>query len=223
MQAATRPVLAGRDRSAFGGLTRWSRSAGRVEVVATQPKILISPEDYLERERKADSKSEYVAGEVFAMAGVSRPHDALVNNLFDLLPQAKLKASGCSRYSSDVKVYLRSVSVYCYPDLSICCGEPKFQDEYTDVLLNPTAVFEVLSLSTKNYDLGDKSFYYRQNPSLRHVVLIWHDRMRVGHWVRRSEEEPWAFDEYAETDAMIALPEMKLALPLKEIYADVPL
>ena len=205
------------------GRVAGSRSVGRVEVVATQPKIVISPEEYLKREREAESKSEYAAGEVFAMAGVSRVHNALVNNLSDFLSVNKLREASCSKYNSDVKVYLRSVCVYCYPDLSVCCGEPKFQDEYTDVLLNPTAVFEVLSLSTKNYDLGDKSFYYRQNPSLRHVVLIWHDRMRVGHWVRRSEEEPWAFDEYAETDAMIALPEMKLALPLKEIYADVPL
>jgi Uma2 family endonuclease len=40
--------------------------------MSAQPKTLLSPEEYLEPERRAEFKSEHLAGEVFAMAGASR-------------------------------------------------------------------------------------------------------------------------------------------------------
>ena len=116
-----------------------------------------------------------------------------------------------------MKVCLRDDLVYCYPDWSVCCGEPQFLDAVRDVLLNPTVVFEVLSPSSKSYDLGDKSFYYRRNPSMRHIVLIWHDRVQIGHW-SRVENGCWAYEEYGQAEQAISLPEMKVELRLSEIY-----
>ena len=185
--------------------------------MASQVHPALTPEEYLQRERKAGSKSEYVTGEVFAMAGASEKHNALVNNVSDALPSRKLRECSCSKYNSDMKVYLRDDLVYCYPDLSVCCGEPQFLDAVRDVLLNPSVVFEVLSPSTKSYDLGDKSFYYRRNPSMRHIVLIWHDRVQVGHW-SRVENGSWAYEEYGQAEQAITLPEMKVELRLSEIY-----
>ncbi len=180
----------------------------------------LTPEQYLEQERKAGFKSEYVTGEVFAMAGATEIHNALVNNVSDFLTSRKLRSCACSKYNSDMKVYLRDDHAYCYPDLSVCCGEPQFLDGVRDVLLNPTAVVEVLSPSTRSYDLGDKSFYYRRNSSMRHIVLIWHDCVRVGHW-SRVESGLWTYEEYGHVEHAIALPEMNLHLPLSEIYEGV--
>ena len=39
--------------------------------MSTQPKTFLTPEQYLEIERKAEYKSEYYRGEMFAMAGAS--------------------------------------------------------------------------------------------------------------------------------------------------------
>ena len=45
----------------------------------------VSYAEYLERERIATTKSEYYAGEVFAMAGASRRHNSITGNVFAAL------------------------------------------------------------------------------------------------------------------------------------------
>ena len=40
-----------------------------------------TPEEYLALERQAQCKSEYYAGEMFAMAGASRWHNLIVTNV----------------------------------------------------------------------------------------------------------------------------------------------
>jgi len=172
---AARVHLQGRCRgdSEHAGLRQWYIEF----TMATQPRHFLTSDEYLDLERPAEFRSEYVDGEMFAMAGASPIHDAIVKNVSDFFTNRKLRSCSCLAFTSNMKIYLRDDCVFCYPDLTICCGEPAFHDGNQDVLLNPTAVFEVLSPSTKSYDLGDKSFYYRRNPSLRHLILIWSDRL----------------------------------------------
>ena len=49
--------------------------------MSTQPKTLVTPEQYLEIERRAEYKSEYYAGEMFAMAVAGEAQNRLVWNL----------------------------------------------------------------------------------------------------------------------------------------------
>jgi Uma2 family endonuclease len=49
--------------------------------MATIPRAYVSPEEYLERERKAETKSEYYRGEMFAMADASLRHATIITNL----------------------------------------------------------------------------------------------------------------------------------------------
>jgi Uma2 family endonuclease len=49
------------------------------------PQALLTPQEYLTRERQADTKSEYLRGEVFAMTGASREHNLIsVNTVITL-------------------------------------------------------------------------------------------------------------------------------------------
>jgi hypothetical protein len=43
--------------------------------VSTQANSFLTPEQYLEIERKAEYKSEYLNGEMFAMVGAKRVHN----------------------------------------------------------------------------------------------------------------------------------------------------
>jgi hypothetical protein len=43
--------------------------------MSSEPVRHLSPEDYLAFERQAETKHEYVGGEVFAMAGASLGHN----------------------------------------------------------------------------------------------------------------------------------------------------
>src|SRR4051812_34558494 len=109
--------------------------------------------EYLAFERAAvDQKHQYVDGEMFAMAGESGRHGFASANL-SLAILAQLKGSSCRAFLKDMKVRSGPVTasrkgtrgMYSYPDIVVFCGEPEYLDETEDVLLNPKAIFEVLS------------------------------------------------------------------------------
>ncbi len=188
--------------------------------MASQITHFISPEEYLRTERAASFRSEYANGEVFAMAGATELHDQLQNNISDAFPLRRLGA--CRKVSSNFKVYFRpDMERFCYPDLTVTCEAPEYLDDVKDVLLNPTLVVEILSPSTRDYDIGDKAFYYRRLRSLRHILLIWPDKIKVGHWARASEDKKWGYEDAQDTASSITLPELNAELSLPEIYAGV--
>jgi len=121
-----------------------------------QPKPFLSLDDWLEAERAAlEGRSEYLDGEVFAMAGASLEHNTIVVNIGSEL-RAQMKGRSYRVYANDMKVLIRSANAGMYPDLVAHCGEPELLDDRRDVLLNPGLIVEVLSDSTETYDRGDK-------------------------------------------------------------------
>ena len=151
------------------------------------PKPYITPEQYLELERQAETKSEYFAGEIFAMAGASPEHNLISGNAFGVL-WSQLRDRPCTAYGSDMKV--RSTQEhYAYPDVTVVCGEAQFGGEEREVLLNPTLIVEVLSPSTEAWDRGGKFEQYRQRESLQEYLLIAQDRPHVERYARQSNGE----------------------------------
>jgi Uma2 family endonuclease len=95
--------------------------------MAIRPKPHLTPEEYLALERKAEYKSEYLNGEVFAMSGASRKHNLVVANVLSTL-HAQLKNQPCEAYASDMRVRVPATNLYTYPDVTVVCGEPQFED-----------------------------------------------------------------------------------------------
>ena len=89
------------------------------------PKPLLTPEQYLAIERKAEFRSEYCRGEMFAMAGASRLHVKTRDNLAGEL-HGLLKGTTCQAFSLDMRLRVAPTGLYTYPDISIVCGEPLF-------------------------------------------------------------------------------------------------
>lgn len=143
----------------------------------------LSLEQYLERERLAEHRSEFHAGEVFAMAGASIAHITIVASLVEGLRPC-LKKKGCWLGSTDLRVYVPAADAVFYPDVAVVCGAMKFYNARRDVLLNPTAVVEVLSPSTRDYDLGTKFERYRSVESLTEYVVVDSARRWVERWHR---------------------------------------
>lgn len=121
----------------------------------SQPKSHYTPEEYLALERKADYRSEYFAGEIFAMSGASERHNLIVGNVFAAL-HAQLRNRSCKAYASDLRVKVNPTGLYTYPDVVALCDEPQFNDDQKDTLLNPTVLIEVLSPSSEAYNRGGK-------------------------------------------------------------------
>jgi Uma2 family endonuclease len=182
-------------------------------------KTRCTPEQYLALERKSPIKHEYYDGEMFAMAGASRPHNLISGNLFREISSQLLKRP-CETYVSDMRVLVNSNGLYTYPDVVVVCGEPQFQDSEQDTLLNPTVIIEVLSASTEAYDRGSKFALYRRLESLREYVLISQDHVLVERYTRQGQE--WLLTELnrLEEDSL-RLASIDCQVALSEIYARV--
>lgn len=184
--------------------------------MSTPPKTFVTPEEYLERERKAKYKSEYSNGEVFAMSGVSRKHDDIATELHFLVAQ-HLRGRNCRWHTSDMRVLL-PFGDYTYPDVSVVCGERKFADSHLDILTNPTLLIEILSPSTENYDRGRKAKMYREIPSLRELLLIAQDEYEV-ELSRRQADGTWLLMQVKGLDESIELASINYTLKLRDLYA----
>lgn len=184
--------------------------------MAIQPKPHLSPEEYLAEERLASFRSQYVNGEVFAMAGASAMHGLIAANLVrDLGTQ--LKGRDCRVFSADLRVKVSATGLYTYPDVIVACGTLNFDDAQQDTLLNPIVLVEVLSESTKDYDRGGKFEHYRSLASLQEYLLVAQDRPHVEHFLRQADGR-WLFEETNRLDDSLALPSIGCALALREIY-----
>lgn len=134
--------------------------------MASVSKPYLTPQQYLTQERKAESKSQYFQGEIFAIAGGSRKHNLIVANIVREVCNA-LKDRRCEVYPSDMRVKVAKSGLHTYPDATVVCDEPEFEDDQFDTLTNPTVLFEVLSASTESYDRGGKFRQYREIDSLK--------------------------------------------------------
>jgi Uma2 family endonuclease len=187
--------------------------------MSTPSKPFLSPEEYLEIERKAEYKSEYYHGEMFAMSGVSRRHDRINVQLTFLIAQ-HLRGKKCETFSANMRVLATSSGLYTYPDLSVVCEEPQFADAHVDTLTNPALLVEILSPSTEDYDRGKKAKLYRAIASLRELLFIAQDSYEVELY-RRQADGSWSLMEAAGLESAITLTSIGYTLPLRELYENV--
>ncbi len=180
------------------------------------PKSKMTPEEYLEFERKSEEKHEYFNGEIFVMAGAKRRHNVIVLNFGSEIRQ-KLKGKRCEGYASDMRVFISNTELYTYPDLVVVCGEPNFQDDVFDTLLNPILIIEVLSETTENYDRGKKFQHYRSIESLHEYVLVSTDEARIEKF-EKTGDRFWFLSEAVGIDTEIELTSIEDKVSLTEIY-----
>ncbi len=189
--------------------------------MSSQAQPLVTPEEYLAHERKAETRSEYWNGEVVAMSGASFAHNLIVANVVGEL-RFQLKKRACSVVPSDMRVYIETAQRYVYPDVMVVCGDPEFTDDEQDTLVNPTLIVEVLSKTTKDYDRGEKFLRYRTLPALKEYVLISQDRPFVEHYEKQAGER-WLLSEVHGLEASMALDSIDCRLELAEVYDKVAL
>jgi Uma2 family endonuclease len=187
--------------------------------MASDRKTLLTEEQYLEIERKAERKSEFHDGEMFAMAGAGAAHNRLVWNLIAQLSR-QLVSERCQGYPSDMRVRVSPTGLYAYPDVVVVCGKPQFLGGHTDTLLNPTLIVEVLSPTTEAYDRGRKFEHYRSLPSLRQYLLVASEQIQAELRTRQADGQ-WLLSFASEPQDVIDLESVGTRLMISEIYAGV--
>jgi Uma2 family endonuclease len=183
------------------------------------PKKKLTPAEYLAIERKAEYKSEFYDGEMFAMAGARLPHNSIKDNLIYRINQ-QLNGGPCRTLSSDQRVKVPDTGLYTYPDIIILCEPPQFEDEELDTLLNPRVVIEVLSESTETYDRGKKARHYKRIPTLQEYVLVSQHEPLVERFVRQDDGS-WKVSEFDGLESWLEFTSVPAKVALADIYRGV--
>jgi len=121
----------------------------------TQTQKVYSPEEYLALEEVAESKSEYIDGEIVPMTGGTPNRNGIAGNFYAHLKCA-LRRQNYKVFIGDLRLWIPRYRVHTYPDVMVVQGEPALQHDRTYTIINPLAIVEVLSKSTKNYDQSDR-------------------------------------------------------------------
>ncbi len=176
----------------------------------------LSPEKYLEIERQAEFRSEYINGQAYAMSGGTSNHAWIISNtLIELGGQ--LRGKSCGAMSSDMRVYSKTYGLYTYPDVVVACSPLQFLDKHKDTITDAVVIIEVLSPSTRNYDRSEKFDFYRSLPSFTEYLLIEQHSIRAEHRVRQPNGS-WLFTDYTSSEDVIELASIGSRLTLGPLY-----
>ncbi len=172
----------------------------------------ISPEEYLEGEKLAAVRHDYLAGTVHAMAGTTRRHNEIAGNIFASL-HAQLRGKPCQTYMADVKVRVdvANDTYFYYPDVMVGCDPA---DSHRLYLERPRVIFEVLSPGTERIDRREKFFLFQRIESLDYYVLV--DPATKSVKAHRRAED-WAA-EILTASSVLALDSIGCELSLDTIF-----
>ncbi len=178
--------------------------------------------EYLELEANAEFKNEFWDGEIvpiaIGMAGGTPNHSKISNSIGTAIDiELDRKNKDCTVYNSDQKVYLPKFNRAVYPDCSVLCGDEEFHEDSKVVLTNPCLIIEVLSESTKDYDVSGKFEGYRSIPSFKEYVLVWQTIPKVQTWYKEAENL-WRISSAFGLDKAIQLYSIDCKIALADIY-----
>ncbi len=183
--------------------------------VINLPKIY-SPEEYLKLEQKSEYRNEYRNGEIIAMTGGSINHNRIIRNLARLL-EINLEGQPLEFFISDLRLWIPDYNQYTYPDIMIIKGEPIFQENRNDIVVNPSIIIEVLSKSTSSRDRGDKFSYYRSIKEFQEYILVDQYKIHIEHFSKTSDGN-WLLKESSQKDGILKLTSVNCEIPYQQIY-----
>ena len=171
--------------------------------------------EYLVFEEGSSEKHEFIADEVYAMAGGSIEHGAIATAFARELGNA-LEGKPCRVFNSDVRVRVQDSKFSSYPDISVVCGEVKTGADDAHGMLNPMVLVEVLSPGTAAYDRGAKALHYRRIASLREYVLVATDAKHV-EVQRLNTNGIWEIHDFVEGQ-VVQLVSLGVTLAVDRLY-----
>jgi Uma2 family endonuclease len=166
-------------------------------------------DEFLDWENRQELRYEFDGFAPVAMTGGTVEHNQIQANLIVALG-VRLRGGPCRVFTSHMKASV--AGSIRYPDAFVVCSA---LPRGTLVVTEPVVVFEILSPTTATIDRIDKNREYRDTPSIRRYVMVEQDR--PGATVFTRSDDDWV-GHLVEGDAVLAMPEIGVELPLSEIY-----
>lgn len=173
--------------------------------------------DFLAWDQRQTVRHEFVAGEVFAMAGAGEAHVTACGNVYRALRQ-HLHGTPCRTFITDMKLHAQAHDAFFYPDVFVTCSAGDARDPL--VKREPTLIVEVLSPATAAYDRGDKFAAYRSLSSLREYLLVDPSSRRCDLY-RKGDDGLWVLHPH-EPGHDVPLASVELVLAAAALWDEVP-
>jgi Uma2 family endonuclease len=184
----------------------------------SEEKKFYTLEEYLAFEEVSEQKHEYNSGFLYAMAGGTGNHGLISNSIGTALDNAIDKAGKkCFVFNSDMKVNIEAYNKITYPDVSVTCSKPEYENESKTILSNPILLIEVLSKSTKDYDFGTKFEMYRSIPTFQEYMIVYQTIPKVQTWYKEAENL-WRIANVQGLENEVYLHSLDCKIALKDIY-----
>jgi len=168
--------------------------------------------EFLEWEERQELRFEFDGFEPVAMTGGTLAHDRITFSLQRSL-DARLAGTRCRPFGPNAKIIVDGRARY--PDAIVVCGPVSLD---ASIAADPVIVFEVLSEGTSTTDLIDKNREYRATPSIQRYVVLQQTHKVAIVFARRRDG--WLSEIVSGDDASLDLPEIGIAVPLAEVYAN---
>ena len=172
----------------------------------------MSAEEFLDWGLHQELRYELVDGVPVAMAGAKQRHDRIVASALGMLYHL-LRGHKFRHFTADIAVRIPGGNIR-RPDAGIDCGIP---DDDAATAVAPLLALEVLSPSTRDFDMFGKLEEYKTVPTLTHIIIVDPDTPQVFHW-SRSQNEPWRHVLMEGVDAVVQLPEIDGTIDLASLY-----
>jgi Uma2 family endonuclease len=188
-------------------------------VVCDATTTYLTLEEYRAIEETAEERHEYRNGEIITMPGGSPAHSRITVDITTFL-NLTLRDTNFQTYNSDLRIWIPSFDCGTYPDVLAIDGEPEFNGDRPDEILNPRLIIEVLSPSTEAYDRGEKFRKYRSIPSFCEYLLVSQTEPYIEqyHNLDRDSNDRWQWQVYDSIEKSIVLHSLNIEVPLTEIY-----
>jgi len=169
-------------------------------------------DEFLAWERGQELRYEFDGMQPVAMTGGTVEHSVIATNLVRAL-EDRLRGTPCRAFRGDLKILVASRARY--PDAMVTCSPVP---RGTDIIPDPIVVFEVLSSTTASTDRIEKNEEYRTTPSIQRYVMLEQTRQAATVFSRAGDD--WV-GHVLTGDAVLAMPEIGVDLPLGDLYAGI--
>jgi Uma2 family endonuclease len=168
--------------------------------------------EFLAWEGRQELRYEFDGVEPLAMTDGTIAHDQITFDLRAALA-ARLAGKRCRPLGPNVKIIVAGRARY--PDAFVVCQPVS---PTATIAPDPVVVFEVLSEGSAETDMIDKKREYRASHSIRRYVVLQQTHQAAVVFVR--QEQGWLSEIISGDAAILDLPEIEIAMPLHEVYAN---
>lgn len=170
----------------------------------------LSDDEYFLFEEKSELRHELINGNLYEMSGISIFHNDIVSNLLFLF-HTFLKGTEWKLVFESFKVKTPEGN-YFYPDIAVCYSKP---EKYFSA--QPLLIVEVLSDTTRKYDLTDKFIQYQKIETLEYYLCV-EPEQQVVVFYYKQEDGDWTAEALTKDEQIISLSKLNISFPLKDIY-----